>query len=207
MEQTFYTTWELRWFFKGELPKSVIAWFISKTERFNLEFSEPRTDHYLVFQNAITCGAKFREDNFEIKTFIENDKGYQNFTIQRWEKWSYGDEKSSIFNKKITEGNHWCEVQKSRMLLFFENDEGFREITEPNQTDYQTCQVEISKIKLNGTEWWGLNLECEDKMDSKEFLNQIAGWLLPDCPVTLEAKNAMSYPQWLYNNYKTNGTQ
>ena len=56
---------EIRWFFKGEVPKEISEWFAGLDGIF--EKQETRTDLYFQLENSASLGIKIREGRFEIK--------------------------------------------------------------------------------------------------------------------------------------------
>ena len=84
---------EARWFFKGELPDRLVAWFGPSTE------PEARSDRYLVFPGCDSVGVKIRDaddpsrSQFEVKAQIRGPRVVRlgpraTARVDEWVKWS-----------------------------------------------------------------------------------------------------------------------
>jgi hypothetical protein len=196
-----YFSTELRWFFPGEIPDTIREWFGSKSSN-KIKFEKSRTDTYLVFPFAQSCGVKFREGNFEIKALVNKPVTYGQAIARSWEKWSLGGLAAKAFIKSAgNDGNRWADIEKSRALIFYEVGEPLWQGLEPDYQASLICQFELSEIKRD-KKWWSLNLEIGGKGNQSQFLLTAAEYLLHDCPLALTTETTKSYPLWLHEMYK-----
>jgi hypothetical protein len=59
MRSPISTSAEVRWFFDGDIPQTVGEWFKASKLR---AAAEKRTDTYLIYPIATSCGVKFRQE-------------------------------------------------------------------------------------------------------------------------------------------------
>lgn len=164
MEQNLYKSKEIRWFL-SEKSNTITKWFSDH----NMDFSktQARTDFYLPVPGKVDISIKLREGNLEIKQrngepesnhLTENAIGY----IEDWVKWSFeikdDDElaKSIIKDKKF----NWIEVYKERIgVKLSVNSDGTIAILGLKDRIPFGCQVEYTRLLINGKEWFTFGFE------------------------------------------------
>lgn len=152
-----HKTKEVRWFFQHHI-RSVQEWF----DKLNDATSETRADHYLESDND-DIGIKISEGKVEIKHRIGNRaRGCLNSHIwghyDDFIRWSFDDvDGEDSLYRQIQEGefDYWIPVRKERNLVQLTEDGG-RTVTKSVAANVAFgCQVEYSRIRLNGeTETW-----------------------------------------------------
>jgi len=162
MNSPFSLSAEVRWFFDGEIPKNVQKWFKSSKLRTK---PERRTDTYLVYPNAKSCGVKFRKSKFEIKSLVK-DIGNRDFeakacgAIRIWEKWSTKGESIGQFKQEVTVDEViWVDVKKKRIIRKFSADGGqIREIDASGKEGFPDngCNVELTRVEIHQRPYWSL---------------------------------------------------
>lgn len=214
---------ESRWFFEGELPDDVLAWF----DAAGAARAEPtRTDDYLLLPGCESTGVKIRSGNLEVKAMTRTSEpvayahavsGYRD----AWIKWSCAAEDADTLTRMLgATGDRWASVRKSRRLRLFSMASGAPvEIDDPTARIGGGCQVELTQIGVStrvlgasqpdgddtaASQWWSLSLEAfaHEATDATEaaleYLGAVANHLFrepPPCP--LDAAHALSYPAWL----------
>jgi len=114
------TTAEIRWFVKGDIPKTVHSWFKKHTGIY--EEQPERTDVYLDIKDSGNLGIKFREGRFEVKQLI-NELDILTLPPQvtgkaeLWKKWSFNSAESELPHADIKKGE-WIEVTKTRQFEY-----------------------------------------------------------------------------------------
>lgn len=214
---------ESRWFFEGEAPAAVRAWFDSAgTAR-----AEPaRTDAYLVLPGCATAGVKIRAGNLEVKamthasepvTYASGVSGYRD----AWVKWSCEADAADALRRMLgAGGERWAAVSKARRLRLVSMASGSPvEVDDPAARISSGCQFELTEIGVStgalttpppdrddpaADRWWSLSLEAfaHGATDVTEaamaHLAEAANHLFrepPPCP--LDAAHARAYPAWL----------
>jgi hypothetical protein len=159
------TSAEVRWFFEGSLLPGVNEWF---SVGHLLSKSESRDDQYLVFPASTSVGVKFRDGNLEIKPLVKT-LGVREFPasvaghVQVWEKWSYGDKESKPLllqlQQMLTKDTKvWITVKKERRLRKYSMDTDKVLEVNPELRPRNGCNVELTKINLNGLSYWSVSL-------------------------------------------------
>jgi len=196
-----YTNWELKWFFKGTIPKEVEQWRDEK----KMEVRKPRTDTYLLFQNCIDLGVKLSRGELQIKYCrTKQDFAPSNFShngiFELWSKCSLPlrDQTSMIFDG--VRGSQ-LSVHKERYAVRYRIDLKEKTIEASHDKVDQGVFVEITKLNVMNSEWWTLGFDALDSdLDNQtRILRFGVRALLIDFHVPrLTKENSYSYPKWLY---------
>jgi hypothetical protein len=213
-----YSSAEMRWFFEGDVPETVRAWF--GTEGRGGDEAE-RIDEYLTLPGCESTGVKLREGRLEIKARTSAPvtvalPGDGLGRREGWVKWSLSlSELESLRESLAAADEDWVFVRKRRRLRKLAIDGG--RVTE---VDAKTtglgdgCQIEIASLMaLRGTQgvpaverdwsrsvpWWSLCFEAFGGPDSlSDCLLRCAGeFLQRPAPLTLRESDSLSYPGWL----------
>jgi hypothetical protein len=202
----FYSA-EARWFFPGDLPDKMVAWF----ERGSLGVSSPeRTDEYLLLPGVSTTSVKLREGRFEVKVItgeLEEVAWSDKIVCAQdtWVKWSRKLSDPGAL-RELTAGDdaRWIRIAKQRdlRLISLDNEEAVE--IEPNTIRLSNgCQFELTRINLldsdAGDLWWSFSFEAFGKPGSivenlKRGTSHVLG---APPPLPLPKAQSMSYPQWL----------
>ncbi len=196
---------EARWFFKGELPDRLVAWFGPSTE------PEARSDRYLVFPGCDSVGVKIRDANdpsrsqFEVKAQIRGPRVVRlgpraTARVDEWVKWSapldrFPQWADSILASEPT----WITVDKQRRRRLFSVDRG--EPTEVAFDDQPTegCTVDLVTLLAAGHErWWTVGLESLGSAEScAPNLLCVGRFVFSEsAPQELEIVQSLSYATW-----------
>lgn len=197
------TNAEVRWFFEGPVPDELEDWFCRTSAALT---ASAREDHYLRFPASLGLNVKLREGRLEIKSLVKT-LGARTFTpdvagtVQLWKKWSGAGAAVGEF-ERLRSGapDLWIAVRKERTLRKFSGDgaaivEGDAGRFSPSEG----CNVELTRITVEGTDHWSLALEAYgDPARVEESLTRVAGHVLAAPPAAaFSAGNSRSYPEWL----------
>ena len=202
----FYLTAEIRWFRRGEVPPEIGEWFNKSKYK---QRSGTRTDTYLVYPTAETVGVKFRENRFEIKTFVRtldqlNIGDHIRGTMEMWEKWSMaGDSVAGLFKDINEDSATWIDVRKTRTMRVFSTDE--EEIVETDATGQSGfpgdgCYAEITEIEVVGEPFWTIGLEAFSReKELEDSLLRTASYFFESAGdnLILPEADSYSYPVFL----------
>lgn len=208
------TSTEIRWFFEGLPPAEVEQWFC----RGDMQCKAPlREDHYLVFPASTSVGVKSREGRLEIKSLIKT-LGVRRFgadaagNVQMWEKWSCVEFSATDFEQLLRcDASLWVTVAKERTLRKFSLEgDSPAEVQAGQVFSHEGCNVELTKITVQGAAHWSFNCEAYGEPSRIEgYLHRVAERFLADerRPRTFKtgaagadafsAPNSFSYPEWL----------
>lgn len=206
-----YTSYEVRWFFAGEVPGPVL-------ELFGGQSPATRTDHYLNF--APDMGVKVRGSS-DPSARLEL-KGRQRLdgpvllapgvagVAATWIKWSYTAEGApGILLKACTGDDASVPVEKRRFLRQFQLSGGAspREVDLDESLD-RGVQLELTRLRVppapGGTapvSAWTIGLEAFPVSPGLEAASHraLAGPLeaLANAGAVLDVEHSASYPDWL----------
>jgi hypothetical protein len=193
-------TEEIRWFFAGEIPPSVMVWF---DKHVCSESAQPaRIDYYLRLNENDSLGIKQRQGRIEAKQ-REREGGVVHLSsraagrLESWRKWS--------FDMAQTEASetYWIGVEKSRRWCLFTVEENGRvTLASTTTTLEQGCACELTEIHLTDSleQWWSLGFEAfgGTAVDRREKLLVVARQILKQDGVPLlTAEQSYGYPKWL----------
>jgi len=208
-----FHTVEVRWFRRGDLPRTVLSWFNhcpGKASRL-----EERTDAYLL-THVDNLGIKIREGRLEIK-FRTHWVGKREFLpkltgmVEHWAKVGFGEEMVSLRAKSMEQpGTSWLDVRKARLVRHYTQADSGDIVpiatdavsNSPSQLEADGgCSLEITEIEVPQGKWWSLGLEAFGSEERREeLLTVVTKHLgsLYDSPL-LEFQTSYGYPYWLAN--------
>ena len=203
-----FSSAEIRWFIKGEIPADVFDWFIGLNENY---ITQPeRTDNYLILSKDDSLGIKLREGRIECKQRLKQiGKISPGISVEgmaeKWKKWSFElieskDEFSGMLSDK-----EWLPVQKKRILVNYGISEE-KIIAQKEPFNYKNgCITEITSVKAKNEQWWTLGLEAYGEVNRLlDNLVLISHLILNDrSNVQLIMKDSMGYPGWIKNLLST----
>jgi len=198
---------EVRWFFRGPLPREVESWFCQGSLWCR---QQRRVDQYLVLPGCATVGVKLREGMFEIKGQVDApvEVAYPNGVRgvrACWVKWSTGEIGAGAARQLLArDEDRWVPVQKDRLLRRLSLDHGEPvEIGTEEAAPARGCGIEVTSITIpggGGSEGWSLGLEgfgaAEVVVESLEDA-AVSFFSGDPLPLTLEVASSMSYAEWL----------
>lgn len=193
---------EIRWFFKEENAQ-ISNWF--KERGLFFHSTRPRTDYYYVLVNSIDVGLKLREGKIEYKhklNEIEDELLHRNAqgNFENWVKWSFNVEKGDVVQEIILGRNSpgsWIKVYKERVGVKVYNNKNKKSLF-VNLGEHldDGCQVEYTRIIVNGQEWHTFGLEYFGSKIVEPDTNLLDS-LLGD--TELGKQDAMSYPEFFHS--------
>jgi hypothetical protein len=203
-ELAFVST-EVRWFFEGPLPPRVLAWFHTVEQKPQEQPS--RVDYYLDLGAYDSLGIKLREGRIEIKQreILHGtiQLGAQSVgAMEQWRKWSWDlaypvPGRAPGWNSSPA----WIGVEKKRWLFLYQTGrEGDIAPAPDGEGIEQGCQVELSRIQVQGQAGWSLSFEAfGGEAAGREALLLVAAQFLAGKPIDLplSAANSYGYPKWL----------
>lgn len=182
------STWELRWFRQGALPKEVEDWFINDCPGEQIGMPEAREDFYLYIPECEYLNLKLRQGNLEmkwrkseldIKQFGEHGEG----KVEMWSKWICKDPSQQHFTPaNVLNKKPWIGVEKIR-----------------SQRLYQNISLEITQLHVTNEAWWSIALE-RSGFEDQPFDN--FEQILTEMSQTYQgpkllSQNSYAYPRWL----------
>ena len=199
-----WPTVEVRWFYPGQVPSSLMAWF--RQVEGDAEEQPCRVDHYLRLETTEALGIKLREGRIEIKQrrhrlglvrFHEPVAGQ----IEAWRKWSFALTGAvASLGGSLAPASAWIAVEKERTLLLYQVGSGERIVPLPaGSYEPYGCGLELTRIRARGAAWWSLGFEAfGQEANLQQSLVAVARHLLASGTVPrLEAAASCGYPRWL----------
>ncbi|MGB3544970.1 hypothetical protein [Rubrivirga sp.] len=185
-----YRTAEVRWFMPGAIPPAVRDWFDALgpgSSPGQAPEAETRTDLYLA-PTSDALGVKLRDGRVEAKrrtgTLGLLDLEGGPVEVEAWAKWSF-ETPTALESRQASEANEagWIPVEKTR-----------------RQRHADGCALELSRIVLEGEDWWSVCLEATGADDAERRSALEAGarrWLAIEDAPSLASSDAAGYPAWL----------
>lgn len=187
---------ELRWFWDGQCPDDVSAWF-NGSGLMSGPAMERRSDEYVLLPGNTEIGCKIRdaqgtETRSEIKGLITR---FDRNRIELWRKWDWhppsGGPRVMVHKQRqlrrfFTAGGAACRTDTAT-----ENRPGAT-----GNTPVDACQIELTQVRVDGfdRQWWTLGLETWGDLTSAPLtLARGLDHLAP--PVS--SGRLLNYPQFL----------
>jgi hypothetical protein len=192
---------ELRWFWRGAVPREIESWFRSDLPPGG---GRPREDVYLVDPAQAELGIKQRGhgQTLEVKglvgTLAPIVSGPFAGRVELWCKWPSGALSLASLPQVATAKTRW-------LRKFAAGESGVREVEldeaeEPKYGEPRPaigCNVELTRVVVRGTEWWTLGFEAFGPLHTVEkTLRRTADRLAEGAP-QLRGGTPASYPEWL----------
>ncbi len=197
---------EIRWFYKGKVPKEINDWFNSTISK-PIQQDE-RTDYYLKTPGIDTLGIKIREGRIETKQrqFIteeykinEKVSGY----IEHFRKWTYAlNDPILVKNDLNNYPEKWVGVIKQRSLHLLESsNKGLIYQPPPDTFLDEGCGWELTTIQIAGgnESWWTMGFEAFSKEDRQlNILKLTVNHIISLSEgIELTKENSYGYPNWI----------
>lgn len=184
-----YPTFELRWFYPGDLPPIVQDWFTNSCPGEVFGYKEEREDWYLL--PKFPCdyfNLKLRDGRLEIKwrkaelgniRFGEIGEG----NLEQWEKW--GCEDLTVNAGMLETEGAWISVKKARSQ---------RQIVLSH-----SCNIELTQLNVVSESWWSFALEAtaEDATVENTITEVAERIVSTHPPLSLSLQSSFAYPAWL----------
>jgi len=195
---------ELRWFFKGVMPKNVVKYC-------NLSFKcriEYRTDYYLELKNCNYLGIKLRDERLEIKWRKNSNDVLKLYNpnmsgnIESWVRWEWVDGASYndiIKFMNIQTNSPLIKIDKKRSQKKFIVKNRVLEEIYCNQRDFD-CALEITELKINDQMWWSVGFDIFKGEDKTLFEVMIKDHGIQDLMLKFDVDNSFGYPEWISKN-------
>ena len=186
-------TAELRWFFRGDAPGPVLAWFEASADP-----PQARSDLYLALPGTDALGVKIRggTTNVELKVRPRPPdklvlRGGVSGQLEEWQRWSFPRPGISRLVPRLgLPKERWLEVHKRRRLatIPFRGEAG--------------CRVELTALRVQGQTWTTVGFESygpePDLVPALEAAaDAFFGSLDLPGPGGLGAEISCGYPGWL----------
>ena len=195
-------TVEVRWFFPGEVPLSVRAWFKAAAPT---AVNEPlRVDYYLKLADQNALGVKVRAGRLEAKK-RKLSMGSRLFhtkvvgQLESWVKWGHILEE--INSKPANQFREmWIAVAKERQMVSFIMSKGtWRARGGKLGLVDQGCEIELSKVQIDSRIWWTFAFEAPGTPDQgKSFLIDVSElFFASHDPPPLPLDKSYGYPHWI----------
>lgn len=194
-------TAEVRWFYKGDVPEAVVAWFGALPGE---PAEEARTDRYLRPTDA-ALNLKWREGQVEVKRrdapgdlfrFHQRATG----RIEPWRKWSF-DVAERTSARTSGDGALWADVSKARRKIAYRiGEEGRVVVHRDAGAPLNGCDLELTRLHAKGAAWWSVCLEAfGDERALRDTLTRTARYVFEAAaaPPLLDAAHSMGYAAWL----------
>jgi hypothetical protein len=201
-------TAEVRWFYPGDPPTSLIHWLAQDCPGNELEPAEEREDVYLVVPECEYLNIKLRQQRLEIKwrqaeleeVIWKNQNAGQ---VEKWLKWMCEAPPSvNLIPENVSEASQWVHVKKSRFQRKYQViDHALNPISKAIQVS-QGCTVELTQLILYNHPWWSLAFEAFGQesrlLEILKIALQELSQTYPTFPV--ESSHSYAYPKWLISN-------
>jgi len=191
-------TSEVRWFFDGPLPPSVLTWFVGPGSG----LVEDRCDTYRL-DRQIDTGVKRRfRTTLELKLRLDRPKplviGCLDGSLEVWKRWSPADDRV-----RLDEATVWVDVDKTVIKRRFDGEGREVALSEADRAmTGDGCDVEIAAISVNSLQAWTFALAAFGEPGRHEaFLACAWAALATDRPrndeFELDRRHSCGYPEWL----------
>lgn len=203
-------SWEIRWFFPGNMAPEVIQWFSTLPKK--KESIETRPDYYLSLLECDYIGIKLRggkkleikhREIIETGFTIQGRGGKITGNIERWTKWDWVDSEADERNKTILvekPNGPSLKVEKKRLQNKYEFlSDGSIEPVIVDAKVSNGCLVEITRLDISGTPWYSIAAETFGQIElGKENLKKAIEYLFHNYSgPKLELNSSYGYPKWL----------
>jgi len=199
MDQTL----EVRWFYDGTPPSTVVDWFMD----LDPEQESEREDLYLI-SNDPSLNVKLREEKIQLKRqsgertgaqFHDRVRGHREF----WQKWSFPltDDAPDLFTEDPS--GLWLPVTKSRYQRKYKPAEQrslLAPLVEPDPAD---ALVELTQVTSGPHRAWTICMEAEGRAEVLPgTLRQMGLYVFNQgTPPALEPARSYGYVHWLEQAY------
>ncbi len=190
---------EVRWIFPGQLETAVAGWF----ERFPAR-TESRQDTYLLDPQLRGLSVKVRGGGaLEVKAYrgspgILEVAGRARGRMESWQKWSFP---CNPHRPGSAGPAGWRPVSKRRRISRFPLASGQLEARARELGQQPRCEVELTKVRTRGQDWWTLGFEATGPADLlRSELQATAALVFAHAlPGRMEfgPDEAKSYAEWL----------
>ena len=190
------TTYEVRWFYSGNIPENLEFWFKQNCLLSPTKLPEKREDVYLYTPECDYLGIKLRQGGLEVKwrypaKTLVNSGSLIEGNVEKWKKWRCSDFSGESFSsEQIGDNPVWVKVNKVRkspkaVLTDIDIDNG--------------CSLELTNVEINGNKWWSVGLEAfGEDCNLKDNLYATAAFVFNNYDsFPLQVTNSYSYPSWL----------
>lgn len=184
-----YPTFEVRWFYPGDLPPIVQDWFTHSCPGDILGVSGEREDWYLLPKSPCNYfNLKLREGHLDIK-LRKTEFGKVCFgkvgegNLEQWEKHECND--LTLNAGMLATEEAWIGVKKARRQ---------RQIVLSH-----SCNLELTQLTILNESWWTFALEAagEDATVKNTIIEVGKSVMSTHPPFHLSLDHSFAYPAWL----------
>ena len=199
-----FPTVEVRWFYRGQVPLEVEAWFQQSAGR--VERHPCREDHYLRLTDTPGLGIKLREGRIEVKQRVRKHSVvhfHERVTgiMEHWRKWSFqlAEARRALLSIAVPTTS-WIPVRKERMLRTYRlTVEEFVVPVSTPEPFRQGCEMELTGVHVAEQDWWTLAFEAfGEESVLQEQLELVARHVFAaHKPPSFNASHSRGYADWL----------
>ncbi|MEM1392502.1 MAG: hypothetical protein AAF757_11120 [Cyanobacteria bacterium P01_D01_bin.116] len=199
------TTYEVRWFYSGDIPENTEYWFRHSCVVSHSKLPEKREDVYLYTPNCDYLGIKLRQGGLEVKWRYPENSSIQfgsavEGNIEKWKKWRCLDSSEESFEfAQIDDNPVWVKVGKIRYCQLYTVVSKLPKAVSTDIDIDNGCSLELTSIEINGDKWWTIALESfGENCNLKDNLQATADFVFNSYDAfPLQADNSYSYPSLL----------
>jgi hypothetical protein len=197
-------TVEMRWFYEGEIPASMWAWFRSDMQHTDVQ--PAREDCYLSLPDCDSLGIKLRQGRIELKQHCQEYGAVRVHeriagVPQLWRKWSFLLADSHLMPAGVPgQPPGWIPVRKERALRTYRvAGEGTVTALPPGEFPPRGCHLELTELRVQARMWWTFGLEAsgEETTLHSDLLLVARKTLAVGDPPSFAPGDCSSYPRWL----------
>jgi hypothetical protein len=208
-------SWELRWFFPGEIPQTVESWLEDLDEVRYIIHENSREDKHLLPINACrSIGIKLREGRMQVKwlkqiePFMLPAKKIQG-SAENWLKWTWINEEGQKDADLSIIAEHpegpGMKIEKNRKLrVYGASSSGLKGGSEytlrhlvTRQDGILGCLIELTSLRVRGEYCWSIAFETFGSDDSNLLKLMATRFLSGYAGPQLTRDNSYGYPKWL----------
>jgi len=201
-----FSSAEIRWFIKGEIPQQIREWF---NDFDNAPVQQAmRTDYYLALPGTEAMGIQMREGRLEFKQRIDNENerlemGNCHGKIECWQKWSFGlDDIPAGLKSIISYPESWRGISKERSLhMFILPESGIPEVHHHDVALENACILELTKVGVQdtGEKWWSVGFEAFGELQNlrSTLLSVLKYTMLNPNALEMKLDDSYGYPAWI----------
>ncbi len=199
---------EIRWFRESASPPGLEAWFLSGDVHGGIAAGggvTPRTDLYRRAggQTELAIKARGNKPGHEIKGLVATLSPLASApfvgAVELWSKWSVTGLAFDRSELVATDKLRWIRKFDTETARPVEVPIGPDESVLPtHSTPKRGCQLELTRITVEGATWWSLGFESFGSVATVERdLRETAALVAKRNPPSLGAGMCASYPAWL----------
>lgn len=203
-------SWELRWFYPGDMPQAIDSWFEGIGDSNNITHEDTREDYQIPLPGCDYLGIKLREKRLEIKWRKKNEgfsllDGMVKGSLENWAKWGWAADPgfADSYGSFAVEGPQGPTVRiaKKRSVRRYQvlDDDDNERLRPVRWVEGKSkgCSIEVTGVESMGRQWWSVAFETFGT-EEKTLLQTTAEQLLSSYQgPLLTQENSFGYPRWI----------